>query len=737
MTATATDIELRLDPIDFEILRHRLWAINEEAATTLKRVSGSPLANEANDFNTAIFDPIGDVVAVARYSISKATTMSAVVQDILANYQQNPGIRPGDAFICNDAYVAVQHQNDVALVMPFFLDGELLGWVGAEVHQADVGGPVPGNVQVGAKDIWGEAPMMPPLKIVEGGVIRNDVEREYLRRSRTPDLLALDLRAQVAACNVATRRLGEIGEKKGADTIRDIFRDILVHSEHRFRARLLELPDGTWRHTTYVDFDNAIYPIKIAMTKRGDELTFDLRGTAKQAPATINCTRQSLVAVLRGYVCICLCWDIPWSPSAIGRAVHIISDPGTTVDCEWPAGVSKASTSAAWPVGATVGLLIGKMLACSEKWRGKAMATWQGSMVGEDIFGVSDDGRSYGTTLIDALAGAGGARTNQDGIDTGGYLASMGISVPNVETYEMEYPLLYLTRRQLTDGGGAGRFRGGTSIYKMFMVHGADSIPSFILHCSGAHMPMTGGLCGGHPAGTHNLTVKRSSNIAELLARAVVPSKIEQADGLVEPHDEIVQTTLNRGDLYAIAAMGAGGYGDPLDRSTDLVLTDVLNRIVSKGQARDVYGVIILDDATVDPIGTSTRRAAIRAKRLKVARLPCAVEWAAPVNLTATVQIGESMLVMSDGQRSVMACACGKVLSPIENNYKDYVPQARRTVQSLGPWHDPNMFGSGQFEVREYYCPACARLLDADLLHVDAACEWDVDFSTTDSGLFA
>jgi N-methylhydantoinase B len=719
---------LELDPITFEILRHRLWAINEEAATTMKLVSGSTVATEANDLNTSIMDARGDVVAVARYSLAKATTMQCVVQDILSEYQENPGIEPGDGFLCNDAYVGVQHQNDVALVMPFFHDGELAGWVGAEVHQVDVGGPVPGNVQVGAQSLFGEAPLIPPLKLIEGGKLRRDLERNYLRRSRTPELLALDLRAKWAACNVALQRLAELADAHGVGTVRQLMEDVLTTTEMRFRARLAELPDGVWRHVTYLDFDGDVYPIRLAMTKHGDTLTFDFTGTAKQAPAIINCTEASLVAVLLGYVCISLCWDIPWSPSAVGRAVTVVPEPGSVVACDWPGGVCKSTTSVSWAVGKSVGLLIGRMLACSDRWRHKAMASWQGAMIAEEAHGRDWRGRPFGTTIIDTMAGAGGARTFRDGIDTGGYLGSMGMAIANVETYEFEYPILYLYRRQQCDGGGAGTFRGGTSIDKAYVVNGVEEIPTFVMHCVGVAMPLSPGSCGGYAAGTNQLCIKRGSNARELLEGGRTPGSLDEVSGEVEIFDGIARTMLGRGDAYFCSPMGAGGFGDPLLRDPELVTRDVEGGIVSPESGRLIYGVVLRDGGQPDAAATAEARDAIRRERLAGAsggRAEPAVEAGAE----PLIRVGDQLAVVAGDGGHVLACGCGRGLAPVEENFKEWVPERRRPIGDLGPQADPFGVGAGRFELREYYCPGCGALLATDAVEPGEPVVWELDLA--------
>ena len=189
------------------------------------------------------------------------------------------------------------------------------------------------------------------------------------------------------------------------------------------------------------------------------------------------------------------------------------------------------------------------------------------------------------------MAGAGGARTWSDGIDTGGYLGSMGMAIANVERYEMDYPMLYLYRRQQRDGGGPGRFRGGTSVEKAYMPHGVEEIETFITHCVGTDVPLSPGSAGGLPAGTNQLFVMRDTDIRAELAASRIPMTPDEIHGRRDVMQGIARSTLGKDDVYCSAAMGAGGYGDPIDRDPALVAADVARSLVSRSMAHAIYGV--------------------------------------------------------------------------------------------------------------------------------------------------
>ena len=96
---------MSVSAIDLEIIRHRLETINADAGETLVRVSGSQIASEAGDYNTALMTAEGAVVACSKSVVVQSTSLDLIVSDILARYRDNPGINAGDQFLTNDPYI--------------------------------------------------------------------------------------------------------------------------------------------------------------------------------------------------------------------------------------------------------------------------------------------------------------------------------------------------------------------------------------------------------------------------------------------------------------------------------------------------------------------------------------------------------------------------------------------------------------------------------------------------------
>jgi N-methylhydantoinase B len=728
----AAPAAMRTDSITFEIVRHRLWSINEEAANTLERVSGSLIASEVHDMNASIMTATGDSLVIAPYMLVHAISMETVAKDVLATCAQNPGIRPDDMFLCNDPYAGAQHQMDVVVLGAVHFEGELIGWVGSTIHQIDIGGPVPGQVQVGAKDIYGEQPLFPPMKIVDGGELRADLVRLYLRMSRVAEIVRLDLTAMIASNNVAKRRIQELCRQYGLDTVKAVMADLLDHSEQRFRARLRELPDGTWRHRSYLEYDDKIYTAVLAMTKKDDELAFDFRGSSPQAPAVINNPIHATISDVICCVMTYLCWDMPWVPAGINRALRFESEPGTIVHVKWPGGVSKATTSATQSVINLADNALGKMLAASDRHRERAMANWVGSLTTEELFGTDQRGQWFGATVLDTYFGGGGSRSRKDGVDTGGYVGSIYELAPNAEAYEFMYPILYLFRRHQADSGGDGMFRGGAGCTLSYVVHDTDRIPTKIMHTSGSEWPESMGISGGGPSQTNQFIIKRKTDVRARFSGGEVPQSLEDLSGEWDIQKVIAVSYLDHDDVYQVRTQSGGGYGDPLDREPARVVADVAAGVVSREGARKQYGVVL--DASgdaVDGAATDAERRAIKARRKERAR---PVTPAAAASGATGAQgddgpaLSEFLRVVTVGAARVVRCRCGHTLGDARRNFKEFTLMEEGLVKEAGPY--VNQFEvNDRFVYRRFYCPSCLRRLETEVCLKDEPVLHDVEIA--------
>jgi N-methylhydantoinase B len=486
------------DPITFEVIRHKLQAITEEQAITLKSVSGSPVVTDATDFNNGIYLADGSIVTMGPQVLFHTGTMSSVIRSIIADYAEHPGIHEGDMFILNDPYKGAVHQPDVSIVAPIFHGGRHVAWAGSCAHQLDVGGMNFGSWSFRATEVQQEAMLLPGVKIVEAGEIRHDVWQMIMGMTRLPMVLGLDLKAMIAANYVAAKRLREVMDRYGVDTVESVMAAEIDASEQQLRSRLRELPDGIYRAVDYLEHDghtDALYEIRVAVQKHGDELSFDLAGSSPQAPGFINCTRSGLVGALFTALLPILAPDIRWNEGLL-RPVTVHAPDGTICNASWPAPVSSGTVSAVWVATNVAAMALSRMVACAPHTAGEAAAVTKGSMTVLTLDGSDRDGSPFGTFLLDSTAGGGGAYADHDGLSASGDYCVPRPSIANVESNEASGPYLYLYRRLVPDTGGAGRHRGGATVGLALTPHDVPELRGMLIG-HGVEVPNSAGLFGG------------------------------------------------------------------------------------------------------------------------------------------------------------------------------------------------------------------------------------------------
>jgi N-methylhydantoinase B len=696
-----------VDPVLFEVLRHRLWAINEEAAAAIARISGSPVANEAYDFNTGLMTGSGQVLVVGPYVMAHAAALDGIVEFLIDEYSENPGIRDGDMFATNDPYLGANHQADVAIVAPIFHEGERIMWCGSIVHQSDVGGPVAGSVNSKAHSIYEEAIPLAPIRMVEEGRVRKDLEREYLIRSRMPGLNALDLRGQIAANRVQVERVRALCDEYGREAVLDVVDHLVDTTEKRFRARLAELPDGEWSSETVVEHDgltDTAYRVACTATKTGDELKFDFSASAKQAPAVINCSPGAVRGYVLGTLLTMLGYDMSWTPAGVWPAVEVVTTPGTIVSPEWPAGAAVGNQAAGTAVRTVVNCCVAEMLDGSAALAEKAMAPSMGSFSGQNISGLRADGNRFGTMLLDSLGGGMGARAFADGVDTGGMLTAPKSAIGNVEINEHNYPILYLWRRQASDSGGPGRWRGGVSGEHAYVAHRVDGTIESTQFGQGVEHPSSPGVLGGEPGSVNlYLCVRGGAKVGAL--------SLEELDGEGEVLAAKGTVPLAPEDVFIHAYAGGGGLGDPLEREPELVFADVRAGTVSVAGAERDYAVVVTGSGNAQALDAEATTA-LRGERRR-ARLGGREPKPAGERPDGATRLGSGLDGIERDGATVRLCGrCQTELGPASEPLLDQL--AEEIVPMGDRWPDAaRLPGTSRFAFRRRHCPGCGAQVDA------------------------
>jgi N-methylhydantoinase B len=607
-----------IDPITFEVLSHRLHQITREMGIALERTGGTVTTTQQHDYNASLYRPDGEIMAAGETYGHHVVCAGFAVKRILETFGKNE-IFADDIFLLNDPYLAAIHNPDVYIISPIHFQDVLVGWSATFVHVSDVGAITPGGDSPDATEIFQEGFRIPGIKLVERGKLRNDVFDTITHMTRQPDAVALDLKCEIAANNVAKARLQQMYRQYGAELMNSVSAEMICYTETLLRKRLSEIADGEWHETLTIEADGPCRLV-LALRKQGDRLIFDFTGTDPQVRKGINLPFHGTFGFCFGAILYSIAYDLPKNQGVI-KPMDVIAPKGTLVHVQFPAPISMSTTSSGFGVGFLASSVLMQMIATSERWRKEIVAP-SASHRNCRHSGVNQY-RRY-SPFINMAHGAmdgNGARIDSDGVDSGGSY----MSCPNVEWMELQYPLLYLFRRHAVDSAGAGKFRGGVGVESAHTLHDAPEGKIRGIAYGVASSENSGhGMFGGR-AGAPSVIVKMAgTRVNQLLADNRPATNLERLGGQ-EENLPYCNFELCDGDVLFMRVASGGGCGDPLERDAELVCGDVASAIVSRDAARDIYGVVLGRDLEVDRDATRELRAALRRRETAIAGEPSVV----------------------------------------------------------------------------------------------------------------
>jgi N-methylhydantoinase B len=707
-----------VDPVRYEVFAHRLWAVGEEGRIALQRVSASPIVVQGGECMSSFYDAHGRMILACSGHLRFAAATSDAIKVLIARYDESPGFREGDQIFNNDPYVAGSHTYDQMVVMPIFWEGKRIAWVASSTHTADTGGVLRGA----ATEIYHEGLRVVGLKVVEAGTFRQDVFDTIVEQCRDPFYVGLDLKSRIAANVVCARGYLGLVERFGVEFAEAAGRKMIDDAERMARAKLRRIPDGVWTSRIY---GSAVgektrtaepYQVLCRMTKRRDTLDIDFDGTSPQMHNDQNSTLPSTVAHVAIALTNQLFWDVPWSDGKM-EPVAIRVPEGSLIHCRFPAACGGSPRVGQYIVAA-VSECLAKMLYAAGL-HADVNASWQGLWYvgGPGYFYGGKDRRGVPVPqgLYDIHGGGLGAAPARDGVPTGGHpnIPSGGIS--DVERIEMQYPFVYYSRRHLPDGGGFGRWNGGTGSERLYRIRGSKDLTVDFKPYGG--MPHGAfGLFGGYPAGTGGIR----SLFEPRDGGGTYPTAPDDLirDGIAEPSvpsGAPHRVAIAEGWWVSDFVQGGGGYGDPLDREPERVARDVRSGAVTARTAGLIYGVVLGPGGAVDAAATERRRDEIRdarrtGKRSSEAPAFRSRAWTTALRPHEYLEVARGDL----GETAIRCVRCGHLLCAAADNYKRYALRRDRDLLELAGRPMPD--GRPYLGVyREYACPGCATLLQVDV----------------------
>ncbi len=568
------------DPITQELFRNAITALGDEMALTIYRTAYSGVLRNNMDYSAAICDGEGRLVAQGLSLPGHLCSLPIALQSCLRHFEGD--IHEGDILALNDPYDGGMHLPDIFVFRPVWADGKPIAWASTICHHTDVGGRVPGSNASDSTEIYAEGLRIPPVKLYERGQPNTTLFRILERNVRVPVRVMGDLRAQLAACEIAARGLADLLAQHGADGLRSLMAAAMDYSERLVRHCLAELPDGEAAFTDWIDDDqiDAGVPIRLQcrVKKQGEHMLFDWTGSSPQVKGALNNTWSYTAAACFTAVKSILSINMP-NNDGVFRCIDVVAPPGTITHGVLPAACAARGLTGFRATDCAFGALA--ML-----YPDRVFAASDGGNTGITIGGYDEDRKPF--IYVDFLSAAWGARPWADGLD-GNTTMFANMASFSIEVIEADNPLEVDDYAFVPDTAGPGRFRGGVSLSRSIRMLAHEGILQ-VRSDRKTHRPY--GLYGGGPGAPSLNTVDGG----ELAAKLTM--------------------TIKRGQTYRHALPGAGGWGDPLTRELAAVAKDLRDEYITiEGAARD-YGVVAAGDPPViDPTATAVLRARLTAER--------------------------------------------------------------------------------------------------------------------------
>jgi N-methylhydantoinase B len=422
-----------IDPVELQVLTGALRAICEEMGAVLVRAAHSANIKERRDASTALFDVHGQMVMQAEHIPVHLGAMPDAVAAVLDQDQA-----PGRSWILNDPYRGGTHLPDITVITPLFAGGKMMAFAANRAHHADVGGPTPGSMPADSHTLADEGVVIEPRPLDDAAI------SELTACMRQPEQRRADLRAQLAANQMAARRLQELIARAGQDGVARAFAEVLDYAERRTRACLLDLGDGTRRARDVLEANDGDLEISLQATVAGDHITLDFTGSADQHDGNLNCplavTRSACYFALR----VLTDPDIPPSAGAY-RPIEVIAREGSLLNARPPAAVVGGNVETSSRVADVILAAFGRALG-------------QGTMNNLTL-------GSEEVVYYETIGGGQGACPEADG-PSGIHVAMSNTLNTPVEALELEFPLRMVEYGLRRGSGGRGRRRGGDGVVR-------------------------------------------------------------------------------------------------------------------------------------------------------------------------------------------------------------------------------------------------------------------------------
>ncbi len=519
---------MKANPIMLEVFKNKLSSVSEEMGVSLNRTAFSPNIKERRDFSCAVFDDNGDMIAQAAHIPVHLGSMPLSVKEAI----KHENFEKGDMVVLNDPFKGGTHLPDITIVAPVFIEEseKPVFYVANRAHHSDVGGMSSGSMPL-STSIFQEGIIIPPLKLVKKGDIDKQLFSFFLNNVRTPYEREGDFLAQIMANITGVKRMNELIDKYGFETVEFYAKTLIDYSESIMKKTIREIPDGEYTFEDFMDGDGIeTNKIKIAVkiSIEGDSAILDFTKTDKQVEGSINAvyaiTLSAVLYVFRSLVKE----DIPTNAGCL-KPIKVLTKHGSLVDAKFPASVVGGNVETSQRI---VDVILG---ALSKALKGKIPAASQGTMNNVAIGGI-DERTEAPFTYYETLGGGMGASYNSHGESAIHSHMTNTLNTP-IEALEYSYPFIVEEYSIRKNSGGIGKFCGGDGLVRSIRLLSDSEITVLSERRVLAPYGLNKGMAG-----------KRGRNIV-----------VRNGKEVEMPHK--FNTKVKKGDTLIIETPGGGGYG--------------------------------------------------------------------------------------------------------------------------------------------------------------------------------
>ncbi len=573
----------KLDPITLSVIQNGLIQVCNEMDLAFVRSAFSPVISEALDRSDGIYAAnTGELIAQGELGLPIFVgTMQFSTQAVI---ERAKSVEPGDIFIVNDPYLGGTHLMDVKFVKPFFYKGKLWSWLANTGHWPDLGGSVPGGFSANATEVEQEGLRLPPVKLFKKNKLDEEILSIILSNIRIADQRIGDIKAQASALAIGEARLTELLDRYGEELVRSCIAELKVRAESQMKAKISQIPDGTYHGVSYVDSDGVVdEPLKIDMkvTKKGEGLHFDMSESSPPCMGPMN----SVLATTKSSIYLAIKHIFPEIPINAGTFLPLDVAPpdGTFLYAKYPRPVSGCAAEVSQRIAEAV---FNALVDVIPDLLFAAPAGTSGNLA----IGGYDPDRDRAYVMYVISGGGYGGYQGSDGLSNG--CSTIGISKTTpIEVMEQYYPVLFDEYSLHEGSGGAGEYRGGFGVNYQIRLRRGNARASMVMD-HGRYGPL--GALGGADGGTNKVSVHSDGG-------TYVPPHLSK--------DQDIQIEV--GDSIAVSTPGGGGFGDPRQRPPEAVARDVALGYYSIAEAEFRFFVAI------DPVsGAVDERATDRLRQV-------------------------------------------------------------------------------------------------------------------------